>query len=72
MKYLLQQITSDISTRIRQYAWVKAVDKYRLAWLEDLIPWIYTEQWKEISHAIETPTLTGEDIYLERRVHKTL
>jgi L-alanine-DL-glutamate epimerase-like enolase superfamily enzyme len=43
----------------------KAVDKYRLAWLEDLIPWIYADQWKEISHAIETPTLTGEDIYLK-------
>jgi len=43
----------------------RAVDKYRLAWLEDIIPWFYTEQWKEISHAIETPTLTGEDIYLK-------
>ena len=43
----------------------KAVEKYRLAWLEDIIPWIYTEQWKEITQAIETPTLTGEDIYLK-------
>jgi hypothetical protein len=23
------------------------------------------DQWKEISHAIETPTLTGEDVYLK-------
>lgn len=43
----------------------KAVEKYRLAWLEDIIPWVYTDQWKEITHAIETPTLTGEDIYLK-------
>ena len=43
----------------------KAVEKYRLAWLEDLIPWFYTDEWKEISHAIDTPTLTGEDIYLK-------
>lgn len=43
----------------------KAVEKYRLAWLEDLVPWFYTDQWKEITHAIETPTLTGEDIYLK-------
>ncbi len=43
----------------------RAVEKYRLAWLEDLIPWKFTEQWKTISDAIETPTLTGEDIYLK-------
>jgi len=43
----------------------KAVEKYRLAWLEDLIPWFYTSKWKEITHAINTPTLTGEDIYLK-------
>jgi L-alanine-DL-glutamate epimerase-like enolase superfamily enzyme len=43
----------------------RAVEKYRLAWLEDLIPWKYTEQWRDISVAIETPTLTGEDIYLK-------
>lgn len=43
----------------------KAVEKFRLAWLEDIIPWFYTDQWKEITQAIETPTLTGEDIYLK-------
>jgi L-alanine-DL-glutamate epimerase-like enolase superfamily enzyme len=43
----------------------RAVEKYRLAWLEDLIPWKFTDQWKLISDAIETPTLTGEDIYLK-------
>ncbi|HUF11137.1 MAG TPA: mandelate racemase/muconate lactonizing enzyme family protein [Rhodothermales bacterium] len=42
----------------------KAVDPYRLAWLEDMVPWDYTDMWKEISLAIETPTMTGEDIYL--------
>jgi L-alanine-DL-glutamate epimerase-like enolase superfamily enzyme len=43
----------------------RAVEKYRLAWLEDLIPWKFTDHWKIISDAIETPTLTGEDIYLK-------
>jgi L-alanine-DL-glutamate epimerase-like enolase superfamily enzyme len=43
----------------------KAVEKYRLAWLEDLIPWKFTDHWKIISDAIETPTTTGEDIYLK-------
>ncbi len=42
-----------------------AVEKYRLAWLEDLIPWQYTDQWRQITEAINTPTLTGEDIYLK-------
>jgi L-alanine-DL-glutamate epimerase-like enolase superfamily enzyme len=43
----------------------RAVEKYRLAWLEDLIPWKFTEHWKTITDAIETPTTTGEDIYLK-------
>ncbi|MEO9004904.1 MAG: mandelate racemase/muconate lactonizing enzyme family protein, partial [Ginsengibacter sp.] len=42
----------------------KALDKYRLAWLEDIIPWDYPNDWKTITDAIETPTNTGEDIYL--------
>jgi L-alanine-DL-glutamate epimerase-like enolase superfamily enzyme len=42
----------------------KALDKYRLAWLEDMVPWQMTEQHKTITNALETPTLTGEDIYL--------
>lgn len=42
----------------------KALDKYRLAWLEDMVPWQLTEQHKTITQALETPTTTGEDIYL--------
>ncbi|HPW63538.1 MAG TPA: mandelate racemase/muconate lactonizing enzyme family protein [Cyclobacteriaceae bacterium] len=42
----------------------KALDKYRLAWLEDMVPWQMTEQHKTITDALETPTTTGEDIYL--------
>jgi L-alanine-DL-glutamate epimerase-like enolase superfamily enzyme len=42
----------------------KAVEKYRLAWMEDVVPWEYTDQWKTLSDALETPMLTGEDIYL--------
>ncbi|MFM9076323.1 MAG: mandelate racemase/muconate lactonizing enzyme family protein [Bacteroidota bacterium] len=50
----------------------RAVEKYRLAWLEDMIPWKFTEQWKMISDAIETPTLTGEDIYLKEEFIKLI
>ena len=42
----------------------RALDKYRLAWIEDMIPWYSTEQLKEIKLALETPTCTGEDIYM--------
>jgi L-alanine-DL-glutamate epimerase-like enolase superfamily enzyme len=43
----------------------QAFEPYNSAWLEDLIPWQYADQWKEISQAINVPTLTGEDIYLK-------
>ena len=43
----------------------QAFEPYNVAWLEDLIPWQYTDQWKEISRAINVPTLTGEDTYLK-------
>lgn len=43
----------------------KALEKYNLAWLEDMIPWTETELWKQITLAVNIPTLTGEDIYLK-------
>lgn len=42
----------------------KKLEKYRLAWMEDVVPWDYPEQWKQLSDALETPMITGEDIYL--------
>jgi L-alanine-DL-glutamate epimerase-like enolase superfamily enzyme len=42
----------------------RAMEKYRLAWMEDIVSWEYTDQWKTISDALDTPTITGEDIYL--------
>jgi L-alanine-DL-glutamate epimerase-like enolase superfamily enzyme len=43
----------------------KAYEKYNLTWMEDLIPWQYTDLWQRITEASPTPTLTGEDIYLK-------
>ena len=43
----------------------KAMTKYNLAWLEDMIPWQQTELLKKISDAVDIPILTGEDIYLK-------
>jgi L-alanine-DL-glutamate epimerase-like enolase superfamily enzyme len=43
----------------------KALEKYNLAWLEDMIPWQHTELLKKITDAVDIPILTGEDIYLK-------
>jgi L-alanine-DL-glutamate epimerase-like enolase superfamily enzyme len=48
----------------------KRLEKYRLAWMEDMIPWQFTDQLKEITRALDTPTLTGEDIYLKEEFMK--
>jgi L-alanine-DL-glutamate epimerase-like enolase superfamily enzyme len=42
----------------------KALQPYQIAWLEDMVPWEYTDMLKEIKNAIDAPLLTGEDIYL--------
>ncbi len=41
----------------------KALQPYQLAWLEDMVPWEYTDMLKEIKNAVDVPLLTGEDIY---------
>jgi L-alanine-DL-glutamate epimerase-like enolase superfamily enzyme len=43
----------------------RALERYNMAWLEDMIPWQYTDLLKQITNSINLPTLTGEDIYLK-------
>jgi len=43
----------------------KALDKYTLAWYEDMIPWQFTDQWVQLARSVDTPVCTGEDIYLK-------
>lgn len=43
----------------------RALDKYRLAWYEDMIPWQFVDQYVRLSNSCETPICTGEDIYLK-------
>jgi L-alanine-DL-glutamate epimerase-like enolase superfamily enzyme len=47
----------------------RALEPFTLAWLEDMIPWQLTEQWRQLTDAIATPTCTGEDIYLRDNFH---
>jgi len=43
----------------------KALEPYNLAWLEDLVPWQMTDQWRQLERDLLTPVCTGEDIYLK-------
>ncbi len=43
----------------------KAYEKFNLSWMEDVIPWQYTEMLQHITAESPTPILTGEDIYLK-------
>jgi L-alanine-DL-glutamate epimerase-like enolase superfamily enzyme len=43
----------------------KALEPFNLAWLEDLVPWQFTDQWVQLERALDTPVCTGEDIYLK-------
>jgi L-alanine-DL-glutamate epimerase-like enolase superfamily enzyme len=50
----------DINNHIRLG---KALEKYRLAWLEDTTQWWRFDQLKTLKDAILTPVCTGEDTY---------
>lgn len=43
----------------------RRIDKYNLAWMEDMIPWQYTKQYAQLASSVTTPICTGEDIYLK-------
>lgn len=43
----------------------RRIDKYNLAWMEDMIPWQYTDQYVRLANSVTTPICTGEDIYLK-------
>jgi gluconate/galactonate dehydratase len=43
----------------------KRLEKYNMAWLEDMLPWQYTDQYVRLSQAVNVPICTGEDIYLK-------
>jgi L-alanine-DL-glutamate epimerase-like enolase superfamily enzyme len=43
----------------------QALDRFTLAWYEDMLPWQYTEQYVALARAVTTPVCTGEDIFLK-------
>ncbi len=42
----------------------RRIEKYNIAWAEDMIPWQYTDQYLRLSQSTTVPICTGEDIYL--------
>lgn len=43
----------------------KRMEPYNLAWLEDMVPWMYTDQYVRLKNSTAVPICTGEDIYLK-------
>ena len=43
----------------------RRIEKYSPAWLEDVIPWQYADQYRQLQQATTVPICTGEDIYLK-------
>lgn len=48
----------------------KKLTSFNMAWLEDMVPWYYTDLLKQISSEVDIPILTGEDIYLKENFKK--
>ena len=44
---------------------LRRVEKYNLAWVEDLAPWHFTEHYVRLRNSTTVPIATGEDIYLK-------
>lgn len=41
------------------------MERYNLAWMEDMAPWIYTDHYVRLRNSTALPVCTGEDIYLK-------
>ena len=50
----------------------QALEPYNLAWLEDLVPWQFTDKWVQLERTLNTPVCTGEDIYLRENFRPLL
>lgn len=42
----------------------KRLEKYNIAWMEDIAPWQYTDHFVKLANNTTIPVCTGEDIYL--------
>jgi L-alanine-DL-glutamate epimerase-like enolase superfamily enzyme len=42
----------------------RRLDKYNMAWYEDVVPWFFPDQLRRLKDSCTTPICTGEDCYL--------
>ena len=50
----------------------RRMEPYNLAWIEDMVPWMYTDQYIRLKNSTCTPVCTGEDIYLKEDFEKLI
>ena len=50
----------------------RRMEKYKLAWIEDMAPWMYTDHYVRLRNAAAIPVCTGEDIYLKEDFEKLI
>jgi L-alanine-DL-glutamate epimerase-like enolase superfamily enzyme len=50
----------------------RAMEKWNLAWMEDMVPWQFGELMKQIKDSTTVPILTGEDIFLKEPFMKLI
>lgn len=43
----------------------RRMEPYNLAWIEDMVPWMLTDQYVRLRQSTCVPVCTGEDIYLK-------
>ena len=51
---------------------LRRLEKYNIAWAEDILPWQYTNQYMRIAAATTVPLCTGEDIYGKEAFKKVI
>lgn len=50
----------------------RRIEKYNIAWMEDMVPWIFPDQLARLKKATTIPVCTGEDIYLKENFQKII
>lgn len=50
----------------------RRMDRFNIAWMEDMIPWMFTDQYVRLKQATTIPVCTGEDIYLKEGFEKLI
>ncbi|MBS6951653.1 MAG: mandelate racemase/muconate lactonizing enzyme family protein [Enterocloster asparagiformis] len=50
----------------------RRMERYNIAWMEDMVPWMYTDQYARLREATTVPVCTGEDIYLKEDFQKLI